>query len=194
MSAIGFMCSTIAGGIDAALRQGKPGEVYNFGGHQEIRNIDLTRMLLELLGKPQTLIEFVNDRPGHDLRYAIDCSKAERELGWKPQFAFRKGIRDTIDCYKSNADLGQSDQNGRLPQILRAAVRGAPPHIRGGLIPDSLLPALPLPVSLVVWSHCIGGVGLAVQLSCRETAGQQLGRVQEFGRVDAPRPSGFLIG
>jgi dTDP-glucose 4,6-dehydratase len=90
-------------GIDAALRQGKPGEVYNFGGHQEIRNIDLTRMLLELLGKPQTLIEFVNDRPGHDLRYAIDCSKAERELGWKPQVTFRQGIRDTIDWYKSNA-------------------------------------------------------------------------------------------
>ncbi len=90
-------------GIDAALRQGKPGEVYNFGGHQEIRNIDLTRMLLESLGKPQTLIEFVKDRPGHDLRYAIDCSKAERELGWKPQVAFRQGIRDTIDWYTSNA-------------------------------------------------------------------------------------------
>jgi dTDP-glucose 4,6-dehydratase len=90
-------------GIDAALRKGLPGEVYNFGGHQEIRNIDLTRMLLELLGKPQTLIEFVSDRPGHDLRYAIDCSKAERELGWKPQVTFRQGIRDTIDWYKANS-------------------------------------------------------------------------------------------
>lgn len=89
-------------GIDAALRQGRPGEVYNFGGHEEIRNIDLTRMLLELLGKPQTLIEFVSDRPGHDLRYAIDCSKAERELGWKPQVDFRQGIRDTIAWYKAN--------------------------------------------------------------------------------------------
>ena len=89
-------------GIDAALRKGRDGEVYNFGGHQEIRNIDLTRMLLELLGKPQTLIEFVADRPGHDLRYAIDCSKAERELGWKPQVSFRDGIRDTIDWYQAN--------------------------------------------------------------------------------------------
>jgi dTDP-glucose 4,6-dehydratase len=89
-------------GIDAALRQGRPGEVYNLGGHEEIRNIDLTRMLLELLGKPQTLIEFVSDRPGHDLRYAIDCSKAERELGWKPQVDFRQGIRDTIAWYKAN--------------------------------------------------------------------------------------------
>jgi dTDP-glucose 4,6-dehydratase len=90
-------------GIDAALRQGEPGEVYNFGGHQEIRNIDLTRMLLELLGKPQTLIEYVADRPGHDLRYAIDCGKAERELGWTPQATFRQGIRDTIDWYKANS-------------------------------------------------------------------------------------------
>jgi dTDP-glucose 4,6-dehydratase len=90
-------------GIDAALRKGKPGEIYNFGGHQEIRNIDLTRLLLELLGKPQTLIEYVKDRPGHDLRYAIDCSKAERELGWKPQVAFRNGIRETIDWYTANA-------------------------------------------------------------------------------------------
>jgi dTDP-glucose 4,6-dehydratase len=91
-------------GIDAALRKGRPGEIYNFGGHQEIRNIDLTRMLLELLGKPQTLIEYVADRPGHDLRYAIDCSKAERELGWKPQVTFRQGIRDTIDWYKANSE------------------------------------------------------------------------------------------
>jgi dTDP-glucose 4,6-dehydratase len=91
-------------GIDAALRQGQPGEVYNFGGHQEIRNIDLTRMLLELLGKPQTLIEFVRDRPGHDLRYAIDCSKAERELDWKPHVSFRQGIRDTIDWYQANSE------------------------------------------------------------------------------------------
>jgi dTDP-glucose 4,6-dehydratase len=90
-------------GIDAAMRQGRSGEVYNFGGHEEIRNLDLTRLLLELLRKPQTLIEFVKDRPGHDLRYAIDCSKAERELGWKPQVAFRQGIRETIDWYKANA-------------------------------------------------------------------------------------------
>jgi dTDP-glucose 4,6-dehydratase len=91
-------------GIDAALRKGRLGEVYNFGGHEEIRNIDLTRMLLQLLGKPQTLIEFVRDRPGHDLRYAIDCSKAERELGWKPQVAFREGIRNTIAWYQANSE------------------------------------------------------------------------------------------
>lgn len=91
-----------ARGIDAALRKGRVGEVYNFGGHSEVRNIDLTLTLLELLGKPQTLIKYVADRPGHDLRYAIDCSKAETELGWKPQHNFRDGLRETIDWYLAN--------------------------------------------------------------------------------------------
>ena len=89
-------------GIDAALRRGRVGEVYNFGGHSEVRNIDLTLTLLELLGKPKTLIKFVTDRPGHDQRYAIDCSKAETELGWKPQYNFRDGLRETIDWYLAN--------------------------------------------------------------------------------------------
>ena len=89
-------------GIDAALRRGRVGEVYNFGGHSEVRNIDLTLTLLELLGKPQTLIKYVTDRPGHDQRYAIDCSKAETELGWKPQYNFRDGLRETIDWYLAN--------------------------------------------------------------------------------------------
>ena len=89
-------------GIDAALRKGHVGEVYNFGGHSEVRNIDLTLTLLELLGKPQTLIKYVADRPGHDLRYAIDCAKAETELDWKPQHNFRDGLRETIDWYLAN--------------------------------------------------------------------------------------------
>ncbi len=89
-------------GIDAALRHGRVGEVYNFGGHSEVCNIDLTLTLLELLGKPKTLIKYVTDRPGHDLRYAIDCAKAETELGWKPQYNFRDGLRETIDWYLAN--------------------------------------------------------------------------------------------
>ena len=89
-------------GIDAALRKGRVGEVYNFGGHSEVRNIDLTLMLLELLGKPKTLIKYVADRPGHDLRYAIDCRKSETELGWKPQVTFREGLRETINWYLAN--------------------------------------------------------------------------------------------
>jgi dTDP-glucose 4,6-dehydratase len=89
-------------GIDAALRRGKPGEVYNFGGRCEKTNMQITLLLLELLEKPQSLIRFVADRPGHDLRYAIDCSKAERELGWTPQVAFSDGLKATIDWYRQN--------------------------------------------------------------------------------------------
>ena len=89
-------------GIDAALRKGRIGEVYNFGGHSEVRNIDLTLTLLELLGKPKTLIKYVADRPGHDQRYAIDCRKAEEELGWKPQWNFRDGLNETIAWYLAN--------------------------------------------------------------------------------------------
>jgi dTDP-glucose 4,6-dehydratase len=90
-------------GIEAALRKGRPGEVYNFGGKCELKNIDLTLTLLRLLGKPETLIRYVADRPGHDLRYAIDCSKAEQELGWKPQVEFATGLKETIDWYRANA-------------------------------------------------------------------------------------------
>lgn len=89
-------------GIDTALRKGRPGEVYNFGGDCELTNLDLTHALLEALGKPRTLIRFVADRPGHDLRYAVDSSKSRRELDWVPQVNFRDGLRQTIDWYLAN--------------------------------------------------------------------------------------------
>ena len=91
-------------GVEAAWRNGKPGHVYNFGGKCEKANLDLTHLLLDLLGKPKSLIQYVADRPGHDRRYAIDCSKAERELGWKPLVTFDKGLKETIDWYKANGD------------------------------------------------------------------------------------------
>jgi dTDP-glucose 4,6-dehydratase len=90
-------------GIDAALRHGRPGEVYNFGGRTERTNLEITHLLLDLLEKPRSLIRYVADRPGHDLRYAIDCSKAERELGWKPQIDFSDGLKATIDWYRRNS-------------------------------------------------------------------------------------------
>ncbi len=90
-------------GVEAAWRKGKPGEVYNFGGRCEMANLDLTKLLLKLLGKPDTLIEYVKDRLGHDRRYAIDCTKAERELGWAPQATFDTGLRETIAWYQANA-------------------------------------------------------------------------------------------
>ena len=91
-------------GIEAALRKGQIGEVYNFGGKCEMQNIALTKLLLKLLDKPESLIRYVQDRPGHDLRYAIDCSKAERELGWQPEVDFETGLNETIQWYQTHSD------------------------------------------------------------------------------------------
>jgi len=88
--------------VELVWRSGRKGEVYNIGGRCEKTNLELTLKLLELLGKPQTLIRYVADRPGHDRRYAIDCSKIERELGWRPQITFDDGLRDTIRWYLEN--------------------------------------------------------------------------------------------
>ena len=93
-----------ARGVEAAWRLGRSGEVYNFGGRCEKANLDLTHLLIDLLGKPRTLIRYVADRLGHDRRYAIDCTKAERELGWTPKMSFETGLQQTIDWYKTNSD------------------------------------------------------------------------------------------
>ena len=85
--------------IVSALLNGKAGEVYNVGSDGEMRNIDVVKMLLAHLGKPESLIQYVTDRLGHDRRYAIDSSKAHRELKWKPQHRHEQGIRETIDWY-----------------------------------------------------------------------------------------------
>jgi len=84
------------------LRRGRCGEVYNIGGRAERRNLDVVRLVLKALGKPDGLIRFVTDRPGHDRRYAIDSTKLERELGWEPQRSFEAGIGGTVDWYMSN--------------------------------------------------------------------------------------------
>jgi len=98
-------------GVAAAWKRGKPGEVYNFGGRSEKTNLELTHNLLGLLNKPHTLIKYVADRPGHDRRYAIDCSKAERELGWRPQISFASGLAETIEWYKSNSAWVEAIRN-----------------------------------------------------------------------------------
>jgi len=84
-------------GLLAALERGKPGQVYNFGASGERRNLELVREILRLVGKPDSLIQFVKDRPGHDRRYAIDASKARRELGWVPHHAFEEGLLSTVE-------------------------------------------------------------------------------------------------
>ena len=88
--------------IDLILRKGRMGEVYNIGGHNEMRNIDVVRLILEAVGKPESLITFVADRKGHDLRYAIDPTKMHEELGWEPETPFAAGLSRTIGWYLEN--------------------------------------------------------------------------------------------
>lgn len=88
--------------IDLIVHKGKVGEVYNIGGNCELSNIEIVKFLLETLNKSEDLITFVKDRPGHDLRYAVDSSKIERELGWDRKYNFSYGIIETINWYKEN--------------------------------------------------------------------------------------------
>lgn len=88
--------------IDRVLHSGTIGEVYNIGGNNERKNIDLVKLLLKKLGKPESLIAYVKDRPGHDRRYAIDASKIGRELGWHPTVSFEEGLGVTVEWYLAN--------------------------------------------------------------------------------------------
>ena len=98
--------------IDLIVRKGTPGEVYNIGGHNERANIDIVKTILHQLGKPETLISFVADRPGHDLRYGIDPSKISKELGWLPATKFEDGLSLTIQWYKENTRWWQNVLDG----------------------------------------------------------------------------------
>ncbi|MCL4475866.1 MAG: dTDP-glucose 4,6-dehydratase [Nitrospirae bacterium] len=88
--------------IDLILHEGKIGEAYNVGGNAERRNIDIVRKVMEIMGKDESLITFVKDRPGHDYRYALDTSKIERELGWKPSVDIDNGLIKTVQWYRDN--------------------------------------------------------------------------------------------
>ncbi|HEU4383716.1 MAG TPA: dTDP-glucose 4,6-dehydratase [Anaeromyxobacteraceae bacterium] len=89
-------------GLAAALERGRPGEVYNLGGSSERQNLDIVHRILDLCGKPRTLVKFVADRPGHDRRYAIDAGKARRELGFEPRTRFEDGLGATVAWYLEN--------------------------------------------------------------------------------------------
>ncbi len=88
--------------LEIVLLQGREGEVYNIGGDSEMRNLDVAKLILQMLGHSQDLIEFVKDRPGHDLRYALNHDKVTRELGWRPQVTFEQGLAQTIAWYREN--------------------------------------------------------------------------------------------
>lgn len=90
--------------IDLVVRHGRDGEIYNIGGHNERSNLQVVKTILKALGKPDSLIEHIKDRPGHDRRYAMDPKKIETELGWKPQYTFDTGIQQTIEWNLQNKE------------------------------------------------------------------------------------------
>ncbi len=105
--------------IDLVLRGGRIGEVYNIGGHNEMRNIDIVRLICRELGKPESLITYVTDRKGHDQRYAIDPAKIHRELGWLPETRFADGIVRTIRWYLDNRSWWEEIVSGEYREYYR---------------------------------------------------------------------------
>ena len=98
--------------IDLIVRKGTVGEVYNVGGHNEMRNIDIVKLICKELGKPESLITFVTDRKGHDMRYAIDPTKIHEELGWLPETRFEDGLKKTVQWYLDHEDWWQPIVSG----------------------------------------------------------------------------------
>ena len=98
--------------IDLIIHRGREGEVYNVGGHNEMRNIDIVKLICDYLGKPYSLIKHVSDRKGHDMRYAIDPTKIHDELGWLPETNFADGIKKTIDWYLDNREWWETIVSG----------------------------------------------------------------------------------
>ena len=102
--------------IDLVIRKGREGEVYNIGGHNERTNLEVVKTILKQLGKPESLITYVTDRPGHDMRYAIDPTKIHNELGWLPATKFDDGIKKTIDWYLNNKEWWENIISGDYQQ------------------------------------------------------------------------------
>ena len=109
-------------GVDLIVRHGREGEVYNLGGHSERSNLEVVKTILKQMGKSEDLIEFVEDRKGHDLRYAIDSSKVEEELGWKLSYNFEDGIKETVDWYLSNQEWIDNILSGEYKNAYKGKV------------------------------------------------------------------------
>jgi len=109
--------------IDLILRRGTAGEVYNIGGHNERTNLQVVQAVLAALGKPESLITFVTDRPGHDRRYAIDPTKIHRELGWQPETDFDTGLRRTVEWYLTHRDWWSHILSGEYQNYFQAMYR-----------------------------------------------------------------------
>jgi len=114
--------------IDAVLHRGQGGEVYNVGGNNEKPNIEIVKLILKQLGKPESLITFVEDRKGHDRRYAIDSGKIQRELGWRPSYSFERGIAETIQWYVEHDQWWKRIVNGEYQKYYQMMYGGRALH------------------------------------------------------------------
>ena len=111
-------------GILAVLHKGRAGEIYNIGGNRSLPNLDVVHKVLSLTGKPESLIRYVTDRPGHDRRYALSSEKLMRETDWRPlTVQFEDGLARTIDWYRKNADWVARVLERRIPHVLREELR-----------------------------------------------------------------------
>lgn len=110
--------------VDAVIRGGKPGSIYTIGGSHDVPNLEVVKLILETVGKPESLIEFVKDRPGHDRRYAMDSSKIEQELGWKRTYAFEDALRKTVDWYLQNRGWWERIRSGEYRQYYEKMYAG----------------------------------------------------------------------
>lgn len=106
-------------GVDLIVRNGRVGEVYNLGGHSERTNLEVVKTILKQMGKSEELITFVGDRLGHDLRYAIDSSKVEKELSWNRTYTFEEGIKETVEWYLKNEEWINTIKNGEYKKIYK---------------------------------------------------------------------------
>lgn len=103
--------------IDRVFHKGRPGEVYNIGGQGDKNNLEVVHLILEILNKPKSLIQYVKDRPGHDRRYAIDPEKIQNELGWKPMYSFEKSLEETVHWYQEKREWWKRIKSGEYLQM-----------------------------------------------------------------------------
>jgi dTDP-glucose 4,6-dehydratase len=105
--------------IDTVLHKGLIGEVYNIGGNNEKANIDIVKLIVKTVGKSQSLIKHIKDRPGHDRRYAIDSTKIKTQLGWKPKYTFEQGMEETISWYLKNTKWVENIVSGNYKKYYK---------------------------------------------------------------------------
>ena len=139
--------------LDAVLQRGREGEVYNIGGGCEMRNIEVAKLILRALGRSEDLIQFVTDRPGHDLRYAINCEKTSRELGWQAAVHFDEGLVADHHVVSRKPAVAGRGALRTIPRLLPEALRAARQDLR----------AVNTPLPEVIGWHAYRGSGIRTE-------------------------------